>query len=331
MGFPQELNEAIENQLNKNVRLEHIDKKAKEISKRYRANNNDGKRLLTQSDEAIAYALSRMPATYESICTTLSKIIENNEFEIKNVLDVGAGTGAATWAVYEILGNKDFLCLEREKAMIQIGRELMNYSEDLKNVKWKEFDIIKDELPVKSDLIIVSYVINELQKNDVEKIIQKLWNATNKILLIIEPGTPKGFSNIKYIRAKLNKQGGHIIAPCPHENECEIDENDWCQFTCRIQRSKTHKKLKDGQAPYEDEKFSYIAFSKDVAKQSTNRILRHPIINKGYAEFKICTEEGIKNIKLSKKDGEIYKNARKQSSGDVLKIKNGKEKNYEKR
>lgn len=330
MEFPQELSEALENQLNKNVSLEHIDKKAKEISKRYRANDNDGKRLLTQSDEAIAYALSRMPATYGSVHTTLSKTIENNKFEIKTVLDIGAGTGAATWAAYEILGHKDFLCLEREKAMIQMGKELMNYSEDLKNINWREFDIVKDELSVKSDLIIVSYMINELQLSDVEKIIPKLWNATNKILLIIEPGTPKGFSNIKYIRANLLKQGAHIIAPCPHENRCEIDENDWCQFVCRVQRSKTHKKLKDGQAPYEDEKFSYIAFSKDLVKQSTNRILRHPIINKGYAEFKICTKEGIKNIKLSKKDGEIYKNARKQKDGDILKIKNGKDNAYEK-
>ena len=330
MILPQDLREALEEQLNKNIKLENIEKNAKEISKRYRANSNNGQRLLTKSDEAIAYSLSRMPATYGAVFNTLNKIIENNKFEIKNVLDVGAGTGAATWAAYEILGNKNFLCLEREKVMIKQGKELMKNSSDLKYVKWQELDIIKDEIPFKADLIMVSYMINELQKNDLEKIISKLWNATNKILLIIEPGTPKGFSNIKYIRAKLIKQGGHIIAPCPHENKCEIDENDWCQFTCRIQRSKTHKKLKDGQAPYEDEKFSYIGFSKDIVKQPANRILRHPVINKGYMEFKICTKEGIKNVKISRKNGVIYKYARKQGAGDILKLKDKEEDAYEK-
>lgn len=322
MGMPQELRAALESQLNDSYNLVNIDKQAKEISRRYRLNDNDGKRLVTQKDEAIAYALSRMPATYESVYATLSKTIENNEIEINTVLDVGAGTGAATWAIYEYLGNKDFCCLEREQAMIQTGKKLMTYSDYLQNVKWKEFDILRDEFNVKSDLVIVSYMINELPKSDLEKIILKLWNVTNKILLIIEPGTPKGFSNIKYIRSNLINQGGYIISPCPHENKCEIKENDWCQFTCRIQRSKTHKKLKDGQAPYEDEKFSYIAFSKGEVKKAPNRILRHPIINKGYSEFKICTEDGIKDVRLSKKDGELYKKARKQSSGDILEFKN---------
>lgn len=320
MELPEELRYALENQLNKNINLAYIDKQAKEISKRYRLNDNDGKRLLTKTDEAIAYALSRMPATYEAVYTTLSKTIENNEFEINTVLDIGAGTGAATWAISECLGKKDFCCLEREQVMIQTGKKLMNYSDNLQNVKWKKFDILEDEINIKSDLVIVSYMINELPKNDLEKVIFKLWNATNKILLIIEPGTPRGFYNIKSVRSNLIKQGGYIISPCPHESDCDINENDWCQFTCRIQRSKIHKKLKDGQAPYEDEKFSYIAFSKNEVKKVQNRILRHPIINKGYCEFKICTKDGIKYVKLSKKDGELYKKARKQGAGDALEL-----------
>ena len=51
-----------------------------------------------------------------------------------------------------------------------------------------------------------------------------------------------------------------------------------------------------------------------------NRILRHPIINKGYTEFKICNKDGIKTIKISKKDGALYKESRKKSTGDSIKI-----------
>ena len=80
------------------------------------------------------------------------------------------------------------------------------------------------------------------------------------------------------------------------------------------------KKLKDGVSSFEDEKFSYIAFSKDKTSKVVNRVLRHPIINKGYAEFKICTADGIKNVRLSKKDGEIYKLARKKNAGDSLEL-----------
>ena len=320
MGFPIELAGALECLLNKDISLIQLDKHAKEISKKYRENNNEGKRLVTKYDEAIAYALSRMPATYEAVSFSINKIIENNDFEINTVLDVGAGTGAATWAVCNILGKKDFSLFEREDSMRKIGQELMKEDNILENAKWKKFDIIKDNIDNKYDLLVVSYMINELPKNEIEKIIEKLWNATNKILLIIEPGTPNGFLNISNIRKYLLNKSGSIIAPCSHDGECKINKDDWCHFTCRVQRSKIHKKLKNGQSPYEDEKFSYIAFSKVNVKKVDNRILRHPIINKGFSEFKVCTKDGIKSIKLSKKDGEIYKQSKKKSSGDSLNI-----------
>ena len=66
--------------------------------------------------------------------------------------------------------------------------------------------------------------------------------------------------------------------------------------------------------------YSYIAFSKVECNRVKNRILRHPIINKGYSEYKVCCEDGIKSIKISKKDGKLYKEAKKKSAGDSLNI-----------
>ena len=299
--------------------MQNINEKAKSISEKYRKNDNDGKRLLTESDEAVAYALSRMPATYEADYSAINKTLENNNFNINTVFDIGAGTGSATWAITELVDNSpNITCFEREDSMIKVGKKLMSYSEKLKNTEWKKFDIVKDEINQTADFIMVSYMINELPKNEVNKIISKLWKATNKILFVIEPGTPRGFSNIKQIRSQLLQENAHIIAPCPHENECTLPQDDWCQFTARVQRSKIHKLFKDGQLSYEDEKFSYIAFSKQTVNIADNRILRHPIINKGYTEFKICTKLGIQNMKLSKKDGYKYKKSKKKNAGDCI-------------
>ena len=301
------------------INMQNINEKAKSISEKYRKNDNDGKRLLTESDEAVAYALSRMPATYEADYSAINKTLENNNFNINTVFDIGAGTGSATWAITELVDNSpNITCFEREDSMIKVGKKLMSYSEKLKNTEWKKFDIVKDEINQTADFIMVSYMINELPKNEVNKIISKLWKATNKILLVIEPGTPRGFLNIKQIRSQLLQENAHIIAPCPHENECTLPQDDWCQFTARVQRSKIHKLFKDGQLSYEDEKFSYIAFSKQTVNIADNRILRHPIINKGYTEFKICTKLGIQNIKLSKKDGDKYKKSKKKNAGDCI-------------
>ena len=62
MAIPIDLNNALENQLNQIINMQNINEKAKSISERYRKNDNDGKRLLTESDEAVAYALSRIEA-----------------------------------------------------------------------------------------------------------------------------------------------------------------------------------------------------------------------------------------------------------------------------
>lgn len=321
MAIPNELMNALNILIDRDLNFKDIDDNAKEISKKYRANDNDGKRLVTKQNEAIAYALSRMPATYESVTNCIKNIFENNKFDIKTILDVGAGTGAATWAAYNFFEDKKFLCLERESEMINIGKKLMQDAPIKKYIEWKQFDIIENNIKGKFDLVIVSYMMNELPKDKIDIAIEKLWNATSKVLLVLEPGTPKGYSNIINIRELLLKSEANIIAPCTHHNKCLIQDNDWCQFTCRVQRSKIHKRLKDGTSPYEDEKFSYIAVSKSECIKAKNRILRHPIINKGFSEFKVCNADGIiKNVKLSKKDGILYKEAKKKSSGDSLDI-----------
>ncbi len=320
MALPNELTEALNNLLEGDISFNDINFKSKEISKKYRENDNDGIRLVTSKKEAVAYALSRMPATYESVLDCLEKVFENNSFDISSVLDVGAGTGAATWALYNFFDNKNYSCFEREEEMIKIGKELMKKSELADITEWKCFDAINNSINDKYDLVVVSYMINELPKDQIKNTVEKLWKATDKILLIIEPGTPNGYSNIKQIRSLLSKNGAKIIAPCPHGEKCPLPENDWCQFTCRVQRSKIHKILKDGDSPFEDEKYSYIALSKLDCESSDNRILRHPIINKGYSEYKVCSKEGIKNVKLSKKDGTKYKEAKKKSAGDSLSV-----------
>jgi len=319
MSLPNELTEALNMLVEKDISLKIIDSNAKNISKKYRENNNSGDRLVTTNSEAISYALSRMPATYEAVQDCLEKIFQKNKFDIQTTLDVGAGTGAATWAIQNFCQPGMCTCYEREEEMIRIGTELMSNSSMSDGITWKKYDVLKDKIDGTFDFVVASYMINELPKNEIRNAMEKLWKATGQVLLILEPGTPNGFSNIKLLRELMLKNGASIIAPCTHEQECPLPESDWCQFSCRVQRSKVHKKLKDGSSPFEDEKYSYIAFSKKMCEREKYRILRHPIINKGYIEFKLCSEEAkIKSIKLSKKDGTTYKDSKKKSAGDSL-------------
>ena len=217
----------------------------------------------------------------------------------------------------EMLKIESNICVENEEYMLNLGKKLMK--NEIDNVQWIKKNIITDNIEEKADLVISSYVLNEIKAENRNQILEKLWNSTEKLLLIIEPGTPEGYNQIKEIRDYFIKKGANIVAPCAHEKECKISKNDWCAFSCRVARTKVHKLLKDGEAPYEDEKFSYIAVSK-MKTDKKDRILRHPKIENGRITLKLCTTEGdIEEKTITKKEKEKFKIAKKLNNGDILK------------
>ena len=195
-----------------------------------------------------------MPATCGVVSFVLNQILDKLKVFPKSFLDIGCGTGGATWACEALINFDKISCFERENAMIDIAKKLMQKNDKLKDAEWKNFDLLKDEINTNSDLVILSYVLNEISKDNYANILSKLWNATNQILIIIEPGTPKGFENLSIMRNWFLEKDANILAPCPHQNKCPRTSPDWCNFSTRIARSKYHKFLKNADAPFEDEK-----------------------------------------------------------------------------
>ena len=292
---------------------------ARNISERYRNESGRGKRLLTEDVEALSYAVVRMPATFGAVSTALRHTLDCFDAPIATVLDVGAGTGAATWAVHEALECPlDITCLEREEAMIRLGSGLMAEDEALSRARWVRHDLAAAPVSHKADLVIASYALNELSEDKRAEVLRNLWDCAEKLLLIIEPGTPMGFAQLRKARETLIALGGHVAAPCVHQEECPLPADDWCQFTARVARSRLHKLLKGGDVPYEDEKFSYLAVAKEPARPAECRILRHPQKESGRITLRLCTQEGIQDKVVTKKQGEFFKRARKADSGDAF-------------
>lgn len=318
MDLSLELKIAIEKQVD-GLKQKQMIQLADGISQKYRTQSGHGKRLVTNKEEALVYSIVRMPATYGAVTSALGYALENTEFRPRSLLDLGAGTGTASWGADALLDLEEVTCLERETAMIQIGKNLMREgSEVLKKATWLPFNLVSDSISKMADLVIVSYVLNELSEDDRIKVLEKLWNVTEGILLIIEPGTPEAFRQLKTMRDFILQKGGHILAPCPHEMCCDLLEDDWCHFSCRIARSKLHKVLKDGEAPYEDEKYTYMAFTKFENTHVDARIVRHPYIEKGKITLNLCTKDGKKKVVVKKKDG-VFKAVRKAKCGDAIK------------
>ncbi len=303
MEFPAALTNAIQ-QLAAGYPMAQLKSAAQELSRRYRQETGQGKVLLSEDLQAAAYALARMPATFGAVAAALGYALEATGFEAKTLLDAGAGTGAACWAADALLPLQRVICLEREGAMRRLGQELMcEGSETLQGAEWQTADLTAAAPLPKAELVVASYVLGELSPAARIAALQKLWEAAEGMLLIIEPGTPAAFAQIELARQILVGQGAHIAAPCPH-----------------VPRSRLHKQLKGGNAPYEDEKFSYLALARFEVCHNKSRILRHPQVAKGQIGLMLCGAQENKSVLVKKKDGALFKAARKAKCGDAIEV-----------
>ena len=324
MEFPLELRMAIE-QKAQGLSTAELMREAQELSRRYREEGGQGKRLSTTDRQALAYAAVRMPATFGAAAAALERTLPLLETVPTTLLDVGAGTGAAAWAASSLLFLESVICLEREPAMAQLGQALMAAgSETLQKSRWISGDI-NDPSPfsIHAGLVIAAYVLNEMHEADRPAALSRLWAATEDALVLIEPGTPEGFRQIKAARDYLLDRGASLLAPCPHEKSCPLPPDDWCHFSCRVARGRLHRQLKGGDAPYEDEKFCYLAFGRAKGARVSSRILRHPQIESGKITLQLCTPSGLVTLPVRKRDGTLFKTARKANSGDAFPYKEG--------
>ena len=303
---------------------QEIAENAEGLSLDYRASRTYRERFVKTPQRALSYAATRMPATYGAAKAALSHSLDCLGQEMpRSFLDVGAGTGAVGWAIASLLNDARGICLERESAMIDLGKRLMGFAPQIfSGVSWQKFDLITDPLGERAQLVTAGYMLNEMDAGSRSKAIAKLWQATERLLILIEPGTPAGFGVINEARQQLLGAGARMVAPCPigpndQENyPCPAVSPNWCHFSCRIPRSRAHMQLKNASVPYEDEKYSFVAVARESAQPAKARVLRHPQIRKGNIGLELCTGGALEQRTVSKRQKEVFRAARKADAGD---------------
>ena len=319
MQLPQTLQNAIED-LTASIGTKQVTQARVELTERYRGSSKQ--EFMTTDAHRLSYLISRMPATYAALISSLRSLHERNKQPIRTFMDLGAGPGTGMWAACEIFPEIERVTLiEKDVSLMRMGKQLATSSgiQAMQSAVWKEGDLECMEDFPDHDLVMLSYSIGELKPERMLSLIDLCWKAC-KTLIIVEPGTPIGFERIRLIRHHLlQKENAYLIAPCPHQGICPMSEGDWCHFSARIERTSLHRKVKGGTLGYEDEKFSYLVASKTEALIPSSRVLREPTRHSGHLSLKLCTPDGVKTPTLSKKHGEDYKVARKLEWGDAWK------------
>lgn len=318
MQLPISLQQALE-QMTRQIPLTHIKTAYEQLSASYRIGENSLAHF--QEPAAIlAYLLARMPATYAAVYKALESVKERLvDSSYKTLLDIGAGPGTASWAAAELFPELTSITLfEQSPEILSVGQQLATSSDapSLQNSRWIGQNITQPFSYPKTDMAIFSYICSEV---DCSKLIIDLWQA-GATLVIIEPGTPKGFATILKLRKELLALGAHIVAPCPHHFACPMTTS-WCHFPARIERTKIHKLLKGGSLGYEDEKYSYLAVSPTPPSPIEARVVGIPLKPPKHIKLPLCTKEGTLEQKtFTKKQKNLYRQARDADWGSSIKI-----------
>jgi ribosomal protein RSM22 (predicted rRNA methylase) len=316
--LPAELKTALEARLHGLSRGDAA-KRAALISRTYRDGGGSG--AIRSETDALAYALARMPATYAAVTASLNALREiRPHFAPQSLLDVGAGPGTATWAATEALSSlQSFTLLDSNAALRALALDLGGGSVRMRDMRYRRGDAraaLADTEP--ADLVVASYMIGEIDEAERGALAEVMWAKTLDTLLIVEPGTPAGYTGIIVLRKQLIASGAHVAAPCPHDGSCPLEPPDWCHFTQRLPRSRAHKEIKGAELGFEDEKFSYVALTRAPLARRPSRVLAQPVVTKVEVSAKLCTEGGLVITKVPRRAKEDHARARHWRWGDAV-------------
>jgi ribosomal protein RSM22 (predicted rRNA methylase) len=261
---------------------------------------------LPVAERTAAYLVTRMPATYAAASAVLREVSARIA-PIGTVLDAGAGTGAASLAARAHFPDAAVTLVERDHEFAAAALQW------LPGAALMAADIARMDVLPPHDLVLAAYSLGEFGAH----VAGRLWQAARVALVLIEPGTPRGFALIRRVRGELLAAGARMVAPCPAETACPLAGLDWCHFAARVERSSLHRRLKGGELGHEDEKFSYVALARTPVELASARIIRHPQHHPGLIEIATCTAGGLRSERITKRDRDRFRAARKAAWGDA--------------
>ncbi len=294
----------------------------------YRSGDVPASPVLASARDAAAYAAYRMPATAAATGAAFMQMRRGLPgWTPSTVLDFGAGTGAASWAVADQLpASTGLTMLEQSADAIRLGRAILGQSTSaaLREACWYQWRLADCGEPAPqtptADLVVVAYLLGELTEPQQQQVAILAAQAAPAVL-IVEPGTPAGHRRILAARTWLLGAGYPVVAPGPHQLGCPLERpGEWCHFGARLQRSSLHRQAKGAELSYEDEKFSYVAAARpDAGHQDlpSGRVVRRPKLRKNLVLLDLCSADGRASVRpVGKSKGETYRIARKTAWGD---------------
>jgi len=301
-----------------NVSRTDLKARAQRISESYRGGGTSD--VIRSDLDALAYAIVRMPATYAAVRAALAQTAEIIPgFAPQTLLDAGAGPGTAAWAASDAWPSLERATLIDENAhLLALAETLRPPALDVSGQRRAMSAALAEATG--ADVVMASYVLTELPATMLRTTVDRLWDKSERLLIIVEPGTPDGFKRILACRDALMARAAHIVAPCSHEGVCPLAAAErWCHFNARLPRSRDHLVAKEANVPFEDEKFAYLVAGKGFPPMAHgHRILTTPKVDKSAVTLTLCAPDAPAQRRIARGDKDAYRAAKRLDWGDAL-------------
>lgn len=310
--------------------IKAIQANAEKLHNRYMSTSEDqhGPRI-TKPADTLAYLSLRFPATYAQLFAAFTQIQERvPSWQPKTVLDIGCGPGTGIWAAKEVWPDiQSAVGIDRDTNFLSLAEEIHYEAKVDLAVKWVHQTIdnwTRMPEPTRYDLIIVGSVVNELTKNAKEDFLDALTKQCSGIVVVLEPGTPRGFGIIQSVAAYVSAKS-KLIAP--YVGGAFIPSEDfWIHFPQRFLRPDFQRRVRQHMrnspmmaSDWEEAKFSYVAWG-DVAveKQFWGQTVGDVQKYHGYLIIPVLTEKGIVKARIMKRQKALYASAKHMRWGESI-------------
>lgn len=181
------------------------------------------------------YLLTNMP----KLTACLDKVGINFEsLSELEIFDIGSGPGTFSLAFLELNKELKISAIETSELMRSQGEKLIKGLFPNSNFGYTELSHIPKKGTGKR-LGLFGHSANEMELNMILKYIN---NLELDHILFIEPGTQDTFKKLMEVRKKLI-QNFEIAYPCPSQNDCPLENLDWCHQYIKVKQNPEVERL----------------------------------------------------------------------------------------
>jgi len=247
-----------------------------------------------------AYLLYFWPVSYAQT----RAVLESSGLHVRNALDLGAGPGPSSIALFDGGALKVTAC-ERSREALRIAEQIAkSLRMPLTTHLWNVGEPLPEGI---YDCILISHLLNELWSDDDEKLAKRVEFiarcsrslSNDGFLLIIEPALLSTSRELLSLKGPLEKAGLSVISPCFYEGPCPALEKP--EGTCHAEFAWNPPPLitrlsHAARIGKESLKVTYLLLSRVNARENTEgmyRVVSDPMLSKnGRIRYLLCGQEG---------------------------------------